>query len=130
MSNVFNQRWEKAWGYELSASMEFSFGISLSPISFDAKLSFSAKVSYSGSVGTERTETNEVQFGDEQTFSCPPRSRCHLNLVGTKLDNVAVPFIATVQRNQCCQVLSEPSGQSSQKVRPIFEKVRPLLWPF
>jgi hypothetical protein len=94
-------RWERAWGFELEAGFQSSFSIpflkSIVDLSFG--VSVNAAFSYNTRKGTETVETKAEEFGDTQTLTCPPFSRCFFNLIGRHLDNVAVPFIATVQRN-------------------------------
>jgi hypothetical protein len=59
----------------------------------------SSTVSYDGSDGAEHTVTEEQRFEETKSFPCPPHSRCIFKLITRKLDNVDMPFIATVQRN-------------------------------
>ena len=59
----------------------------------------SSTVSYDGSEGAEHTVEEEQSFHEEKEFPCPPHSRCIFKLIVRKLDNVDMPFTATVRRN-------------------------------
>ncbi len=70
-------------------------------------MSFTASttVSYDGSEGEEHTVSEEQNFQETKEFPCPPRSRCLFKLITRKLDNVDMPFEATVQRNTEVRVM-------------------------
>ena len=88
--------WQAAWGFEFSASYTASCDIP-----FVGGMSFTASttVSYDGSEGEEHTVSEEQSFQETKDFPCPPHSRCLFKLITRKLDNVDMPFNATVQRN-------------------------------
>lgn len=95
-------RWQHAWGLELHAERREELNLFyLSRLSSHGKLSgfLKARVGYNGSIGLESIVTKEVTFAESKTFPCPPLSSCIFKLITTKLENVEVPFVATVQRS-------------------------------
>ena len=60
----------------------------------------SATASYDGSVGAEHTVEEEQSIIETKEMPCPPHSRCFFKLILRKLDNVDMPFTATVRRNK------------------------------
>jgi len=88
--------WQRGWGFEFSASMETHFDI---PLVGGGSYSVSTTMSYDGSEGEEHTVSEEQIFKETKDFPCPPHSRCEFKLILRKLDNVDMPFVATVRRN-------------------------------
>jgi hypothetical protein len=81
----------------------------------------SSTIGYDGSEGAEHTESQERTIGETKMFACPPHSRCEFRLMTRLLDNVDMPFVATVQRNlevkgQCHEMVIERSLWSSRAV--------------
>jgi hypothetical protein len=102
--------WQTGWGFELSASYTASCDIP-----FVGGMSFTASttVSYDGSEGEEHTVSEEQNIQETKEFPCPPRSRCLFKLITRKLDNVDMPFEATVQRNTEVRVMGNCNSNCS-----------------
>jgi len=88
--------WQQAWGFEFGVSATVECGI---PFVGGGSVTTSSTVSYDGSEGAEHTVEEEQSFHEEKEFPCPPHSRCIFKLIVRKLDNVDMPFTATVRRN-------------------------------
>jgi len=87
--------WQRGWGFEFSASISQTCDFFFGETTFTA----STTISYEGSEGGEHTVTEEQHYEESKDFPCPPHSRCQFKLITRKLDNVDMPFQATVQRN-------------------------------
>ena len=62
--------------------------------------STTATASYSGKYGTENTVQDSSTVENSRTVTCPPKTRCTLKLVASKLDDYNIPFTALVERTQ------------------------------
>jgi hypothetical protein len=84
-------------------------------IPFVGGMSFTASttVSYDWSEGEEHTVSEEQNIQETKEFPCPPRSCCLFKLITRKLDNVDMPFEATVQRNTEVRVMGNCNSNCS-----------------
>jgi len=89
--------WEHAWGFELSVSAEVEANI---PFFGGGSVTTRATASYNGKYGTENTVQDSSTVEDSKTVTCPPKTRCTLKLVASKLDDYNIPFTALVERTQ------------------------------
>ena len=88
---------EHAWGFELSASAEFGVEV---PFVGGGCVSTTASASYNGKYGTENTVQDTSTVENSRTVACPPKTKCTLKLVASKLDDYNIPFTALVERTQ------------------------------
>jgi hypothetical protein len=88
--------WQNGWGFEFGASTTTTCNI---PFVGETSFTASTTISYDGSEGEEHTVSEEQSFEETKDFPCPPHSRCMFKLISRFLDNVDMPFEATVQRN-------------------------------
>ena len=63
-------------------------------------VSTSASASYNGKYGTENTVQDTSTVENSRTVACPPKTKCTLKLVASKLDDYNIPFTALVERTQ------------------------------
>merc|ERR1711953_17758 len=89
--------WEHAWGFELNVSAEWAAKI---PLFGGGSVTTTATASYNGKYGTENTVQDTSTVEDSRTVTCPPKTRCTLKLVASKLDDYNIPFTALVERTQ------------------------------
>jgi len=89
--------WEHAWGFELSVSAKWEAKI---PLFGGGETTTTATASYNGKYGTENTVQDSSTVENSKTVTCPPKTRCTLKLVASKLDDYNIPFTALVERTQ------------------------------
>ena len=86
--------WEHAWGIELSASYSSSLNLILE----SNTISMGVTLSYNGKDGTSSTVEDKQTVEKRQSYECPARHHCFLNLLANHLDGQKVPFTATVRK--------------------------------
>jgi len=89
--------WEHAWGFELSVTVEAHVDI---PLVGGGSVSATATASYNGKYGTENSVKETQSTEIDKTVECPPRTRCTLKFVASKMDNFDMPFTALVEKTQ------------------------------
>jgi len=93
-STVDETHWEETWGFEFTTSLATEVNMIFGKMTF----SFSATTKYSGKAGGSATVTDSTTYDKSATYPCPGKHRCFYNLIGRHLNDVAIPFTATVRK--------------------------------
>ena len=78
-------------------------------------------LSYNGKDGTSSTVEDKQTVEKRQSYECPARHHCFLNLLANHLDGQKVPFTATV-RKIVGSTITEYEEKGTSKNRIIFSQ--------